>query len=77
MNVIQRKLEVETSKEIILQTILKNKENLDTNLIADAIKDYVKNHENYDFEKKDFWKSFQKNEKIVKFRPEPSIVGCD
>lgn len=52
MNVSQRKLEVETSKEILLQTILKNKENLDTNLIADAIKDYVKNHENYDFEKK-------------------------
>ena len=52
MNVSQRKLEVETSKEILLQTILKNKENLDTNLIANAIKDYVKNHENYDFEKK-------------------------
>ena len=52
MNVLQKKLEVETSKEILLQTILKNKENLDTNLITVAIKDYVKNHENYDLEKK-------------------------
>ena len=52
MNVSQRKLEVEASKEILLQTILKNKENLDTDLIAKAIKDYVKNQENYDFEKK-------------------------
>jgi hypothetical protein len=52
VNVSQTKLEVETSKEILLQTILKNKENLDTNLIAIAIKDYVKNHEKYDIEKK-------------------------
>ncbi len=52
MNVFQIKLEVETSKEILLQTILENKENLDTNMIAIAIKDYVKNHEKYDIEKK-------------------------
>ena len=52
MNISQRKLEVETSKEILLQTILKNKENLDTNLIAIAIKDFVKNHDKYDVEKK-------------------------
>lgn len=50
MNVSQIKFEVETSKEILLQTILKNKENLDTNLIA--IKDYVKNYNKYDVEKK-------------------------
>ena len=52
MNVSQIKFEVETSKEILLQTILKNKENLDTNLIVIAIKDYVKNHNKYDIEKK-------------------------
>jgi len=52
VNVSQTKLEVETSKEILLQTILKNKENLDTNLIAIAIKDYVKNYNKYDIEKK-------------------------
>ena len=52
MNVSQIKLEVETSKEILLQTILKNKENLDTNLIVIAIKDYVKNYNKYDIEKK-------------------------
>lgn len=52
MNVSQAKLEMETSKEILLQTILKNKENLDTNLIVIAIKDYVKNHEKHNMEKK-------------------------
>lgn len=52
MNVFQKKIEVETAKEILLQTILKNKENLDTELISNAIKEYVKNHENYDIEKK-------------------------
>jgi len=52
VNVSQIKLEVETSKEILLQTILKNKENLDTNLIVIAIKDYVKNYNKYDIEKK-------------------------
>jgi len=52
VNVSQTKLEVETSKEILLQTILKNKENLDTNLITIAIKDYVKNYNKYDIEKK-------------------------
>ena len=52
MNVSQIKFEVETSKEILLQTILKNKENLDINLIAIAIKDYVKNYNKYDVEKK-------------------------
>jgi hypothetical protein len=52
VNVSQIKFEVETSKEILLQTILKNKENLDTNLIVIAIKDYVKNHNKYDIEKK-------------------------
>lgn len=50
MNVSQIKFEVETSKEILLQTILKNKGNLDTNLIA--INDHVKNYNKYDVEKK-------------------------
>ena len=52
MDAYQIKLEFESSKEILLDTILKNRENLDTNLIAVAIKDFVKNHERYDFEKK-------------------------
>jgi hypothetical protein len=52
VNVSQIKFEVETSKEILLQTILKNKENLDTNVIAIAIRDYVKNYNKYDVEKK-------------------------
>ena len=52
MDVFQRKFEVETSREILLQTILKNKENLDTDLISTAIKDYIKNYDRYDNEKK-------------------------
>lgn len=53
MNYSQTKLEVETSKEVLLQTILKNKENLDTNLIAIAIKDYVNNYNKHDLKKKE------------------------
>ena len=52
MDIHQTKLKVESSKEILLQTILKNRENLDTNLITYAIKDFVKNHEIYSNEKK-------------------------
>ena len=46
-------MEVESAKEVLLETILKNKENLDTNTIVKAIKDFVKNHEEYDLEKKE------------------------
>jgi hypothetical protein len=53
MNIYQRKIEVETYKEILIDTILKNKENLDTYMIVKAIKDFVKNHEKYDREKKE------------------------
>jgi len=52
VDIHQTKLKVESSKEILLQTILKNRENLDTNLITYAIKDFVKNHETYSNEKK-------------------------
>ena len=53
MDVYQRKIQVESAKEVPLETILKNKENLDTNMIAKAIKDFVKNHEKYNMEKKE------------------------
>ncbi len=53
MDVYQRRIQVESSKEVLLETILKNKENLDTNMIAKAIKDFVKNHEKYNMEKKE------------------------
>ena len=52
MDVYHKKLEFESSKEILLDTILKNRENLDTNMIAVAIKDFVKNYEKYDVERK-------------------------
>ena len=52
MDIYQTKLKAESSKEILLQTILKNRENLDTNTIAVAIKDFVKNYEKYDVERK-------------------------
>ena len=53
MDIFQRKIIVESSKETMLDTILKNKENLDTDLIIIAIKEFVKNHEKYDLEKKE------------------------
>ena len=53
MDIYQRKMEVESAKEVLLETILKNKENLDANMIAKAIKDFVKNHEEYNLEKKE------------------------
>lgn len=52
MNVYHKKLEFESSKEILLDTILKNRENLDANMIVVAIKDFVKNYEKYDVERK-------------------------
>ena len=52
VDVNQIKLEFESSKENLLQTILKNRENLDTNTISEAIKDFVRTHERYDVEKK-------------------------
>ncbi|MHA7646915.1 hypothetical protein [Nitrosopumilus sp. S4] len=51
MDVYQAKFEFESSKENLLQTILKNKENLDAHTISLAIKDFVRNHEKYNFEK--------------------------
>ena len=51
MDVHQIKLE--SSKDNLLQTIIENKENLDTQMVANAIKEFVKNHESYkDFKKK-------------------------
>lgn len=52
VDVNQIKFEFESSKENLLQTILKNRENLHANTIAEAIKDFVRNHERYDVEKK-------------------------
>jgi len=53
VDIYQRKIEVESAKEVLLETILKNKENLDTNMIAKVIKDYVKNYEEYNLEKRE------------------------
>ena len=61
MNVFQKKIEVETSKEVLLQTILKNKENLDTEMISKAIKEFVKNLEIYNIEKKRVLDSISEN----------------
>jgi len=52
VGVYHKRLEFESSKEILLDTILKNSENLDTNMIVIAIKDFVKNYEKYDAERK-------------------------
>lgn len=52
MDVNQIKLEFESSKENLLQTIIKNSSNLDAGMISDAIKKFVKNHERYNIGKK-------------------------
>ena len=52
VNVSQTKLEVETSMDILFPTTSNNRENLVSNLIAMAIKDFVKNYDKYDIERK-------------------------
>ena len=52
MNVQQVKFEFESSKENLLKTILKNRENLDAEIVTVAIKEFVKNHDRYNLEKK-------------------------
>ena len=67
MDVFQVKLELESSQENLIQTILKNRDNLDTNTIAEAIKDFVKNHERYDVEKKRFFEYLSENKNEERF----------
>ncbi|MCV0392568.1 MAG: hypothetical protein K5790_04645 [Nitrosopumilus sp.] len=52
MDVYQLELEAESAKENLLQTIQNNHENPDSHFIIKAIKDYVRNYEKYNFEKK-------------------------
>ena len=71
MNIYQRKIEVETYKEILIDTILKNKENPDTYMVAKAIKDFVKNHEKYNREKKECLVLISKTENDTQARKRP------
>lgn len=52
MNVQQIKFDLEASKENLLETILENQENIDTLKVAYAIKEFVRNHDIYNTEKK-------------------------
>ncbi len=52
VDVYRLEFEIESAKENLLQTILDNRENLDSHSIGEAIKDYVRNHEKYNLEKK-------------------------
>lgn len=52
MSIQQIKFDLETSKENLLEAILKNQENIDTLKIAYAIKEFVRNQNIYDLEKK-------------------------
>ena len=51
MDVSQIKLELESSKENLLQTIIKNSSDLDAGTISEAIKEFAKNHKRYSIEK--------------------------
>ena len=48
----QAKFEAESSRDNLIETILKNRNDLETAKISEAIKDFVKNHERYTIEKK-------------------------
>ena len=48
----QAKFEAESSKDNLIETILRNRNDLETVKISEAIKDFVKNHERYTIEKK-------------------------
>ena len=48
----QAKFEAESSKDNLIETILRNRDDLETVKISEAIKDFVKNHERYTIEKK-------------------------
>ena len=48
----QAKFEAETSRDNLIETILRNRNDLETVKISEAIKDFVKNHERYTIEKK-------------------------
>ena len=48
----QAKFEAESSRDNLIETILRNRNDLETVKISDAIKDFVKNHERYTIEKK-------------------------
>ena len=48
----QAKFEVESSRDNLIETILRNRNDLGTVKISEAIKDFVKNHERYTIEKK-------------------------
>ena len=52
MNVHQIKFDLEASKENLLETILENQENMDTLKVAYAIKEFIRNHDMYNAEKK-------------------------
>ena len=48
----QAKFEAESSRDNLIETILRNRNDLETVKISEAIKDFVKNHERYTIEKK-------------------------
>ena len=62
MDVYQAKFEFESAKENMLQTILKNKDNLDAYTVGLAIKDFVRNHEKYYNEKNRWLDAISKND---------------
>lgn len=52
VDISHTRFQLESSKENLFQTILENRDNLDTETIATAIKEFVKNYNKYDKEKK-------------------------
>ena len=52
MDVHHIKFDLESSKENLLETILRNRENLKVEKVSEAIKEFVQNYDKYTIEKK-------------------------
>ena len=52
MDVHQIKCDLEFSKDYLLETILKNRGDLEADKVVEAIKEFVRNQDRYDSEKK-------------------------
>ncbi|QUC65084.1 hypothetical protein NsoK4_02110 [Nitrosopumilus sp. K4] len=61
MDLNQAKFEFESSKENLLKAILKNRESLDTESVSVAIKEYLRNHDKYKYEKNKIFEILSKS----------------
>ena len=61
VDISHSRFQLESAKENLFQTILENKDDLDAETIAKAIKEFVKNHNKYDSDKKNLLDAISEN----------------